>query len=367
MASDLVQSSKYKGVKYRIGKDGEKTYYVNYYVNGKSYNKKIGKHSEGYRENFCNAKRTAFINEAKFGDDKIKDLGLDELAEMYHRTKTSLKTYEDMLSRYDYMIKPFFKNKLVSKITEDDMYKFQQKLIATQIGGKGRRSESDSRPMSNSTVNFYVGHVSSILGYGVRTRRVTFNEASNVKMLKEDNERKKFLSMEEMEELIEAVQHDRDLLMFVEMSFSVGGRMSAVMNIKAKEVNLSNSSVSLADEKGDQFYTTFLNGRVMKLLESKMQGLKPNDRIYTSNQRRMQRQMKVVLDKLFNEGLETYDRKNRAVIHTLRHTFASHLAINGTPIFTIKNLMNHNDIKQTLRYAKLAPDSGREDVEGIWS
>ena len=50
------------------------------------------------------------------------------------------------------------------------------------------------------------------------------------------------------------------------------------------------------------------------------------------------------LDRLFNIGLEKDDAKNRTVIHTLRHTFASHLAINGTPIFTIKELMNHSDV-----------------------
>jgi site-specific recombinase XerD len=54
------------------------------------------------------------------------------------------------------------------------------------------------------------------------------------------------------------------------------------------------------------------------------------------------------------------------VIHTLRHTFASHLAINGTPIFTIKELMNHSDIEQTMRYAKLAPDSGKKNVLNLY-
>ena len=65
---------------------------------------------------------------------------------------------------------------------------------------------------------------------------------------------------------------------------------------------------------------------------------------------------------MFNCGIDGDDRKNKVVIHTLRHTFASHLAINGTPIFTIQKLMNHKDIKMTLRYAKLSPDSGRESI-----
>jgi len=94
--------------------------------------------------------------------------------------------------------------------------------------------------------------------------------------------------------------------------------------------------------------------------------LKPNDKIISSSNRTISRKMKKVLDELFNDGLEVADAKNRAVIHTLRHTFASHLAINGTPIFTIQKLMNHKDIQQTLRYAKLAPDSGKDAVIQLW-
>ncbi len=71
------------------------------------------------------------------------------------------------------------------------------------------------------------------------------------------------------------------------------------------------------------------------------------------------------MNELFNKNIRADDRKNRVVIHTLRHTFASHLAINGTPIYTIQKLMNHKDIKMTLRYAKLSPDSGKEAVEKL--
>ncbi|PHM18213.1 MAG: hypothetical protein CJD30_01920 [Sulfuricurvum sp. PD_MW2] len=59
-------------------------------------------------------------------------------------------------------------------------------------------------------------------------------------------------------------------------------------------------------------------------------------------------------DQLFNQGLTRDDWKNRVCNHTLRHTFASHLAINQIPLYEIKKLMNHRDINMTLRYAKLA-------------
>ena len=76
--------------------------------------------------------------------------------------------------------------------------------------------------------------------------------------------------------------------------------------------------------------------------------------------------MKKIFDKLFNIGLEINDSKNRVVSHSLRHTFASQLAINGTPIYTIQKLMNHKDINMTLRYAKLAPDNGKINVKGLY-
>jgi len=76
--------------------------------------------------------------------------------------------------------------------------------------------------------------------------------------------------------------------------------------------------------------------------------------------------MSPILNRLFNQDLKKEDRKNRTVIHTLRHTFASHLAINGTPIFTIQKLLNHRDISMTMRYAKLAPNSGMEFVNELY-
>lgn len=87
-----------------------------------------------------------------------------------------------------------------------------------------------------------------------------------------------------------------------------------------------------------------------------------NDKLFVSNP---ERRLRSVLDELFNKDINTNDRKNKVVFHSLRHTFASHLAINGTPIFTIQKLMNHKDIRMTLRYSKLSPESGRESIVGL--
>ncbi|OHD85617.1 MAG: hypothetical protein A3I60_05775 [Sulfuricurvum sp. RIFCSPLOWO2_02_FULL_43_45] len=76
--------------------------------------------------------------------------------------------------------------------------------------------------------------------------------------------------------------------------------------------------------------------------------------------------MRPIYNDLFNQGLEEDDWKHRVCNHTLRHTFASHLAINQIPLFEIQKLMNHRDINMTLRYMKLAEANKVSAVEKIY-
>ncbi len=64
-----------------------------------------------------------------------------------------------------------------------------------------------------------------------------------------------------------------------------------------------------------------------------------------------------------NEGIE--DPREKIVFHTLRHTFASWLAIQGTPLFTIKELMGHKSLAMTERYAHLIPDHKKKAVRAL--
>lgn len=49
--------------------------------------------------------------------------------------------------------------------------------------------------------------------------------------------------------------------------------------------------------------------------------------------------------------------------HTMRHSFASHLAIRGASIKVIQELLGHSDIKVTMRYAHLSPAARGHAVE----
>jgi integrase len=52
-------------------------------------------------------------------------------------------------------------------------------------------------------------------------------------------------------------------------------------------------------------------------------------------------------------------------VHSIRHTFASWLAIEGTPLRTIAELLGHSSVAMTFRYAHLSPAHLQEAVEKV--
>ena len=52
----------------------------------------------------------------------------------------------------------------------------------------------------------------------------------------------------------------------------------------------------------------------------------------------------------------------RVGLHTLRHSYASHLVMKGAPLAAVQALLGHSDIRTTMRYAHLAQSSLREAV-----
>jgi integrase len=171
--------------------------------------------------------------------------------------------------------------------------------------------------------------------------------------------------------LKQAVANNPMIRLFVAISLSTGARLSSVLLIKKTDVDMEARTITIINTKaGGSKYTGFINDELYELLKSTLPELKPYQYVISkdgslSTDRMIQRSLQNTLNKLFNVGLDTKDAANRVVIHTLRHSFASHLAIAGTPILTIKSLLDHKDIATTMRYAKLMPDAGSDAVRSL--
>ncbi len=77
----------------------------------------------------------------------------------------------------------------------------------------------------------------------------------------------------------------------------------------------------------------------------------------------MRLMMKIVDKSGFNDSVE--DARQKVVFHTCRHTFASWLAIQGTPLYTIAKLMGHKSLAISERYSHLSPDHKKHAVNSL--
>jgi len=363
--SQFIKSKRYTGVMYGDLSNGDRSYYITYRLSGKLTRLHIGKKSEGVNEAYCHQKRNEAINEAKFGENdsiiktKKKTISFDSIAQKFlSYNEIHAKDSKNHISRYNNHIKPFLGDKSIFDISVNDIEYIQKEKL---------------KVLAPKTVNHILQLIGTIFNHNIERKNIQIeNPVKSIKKLKVNNERLKYLSNDEIKALLEQVENDEQLKLFVKLSLQTGGRLNTIVNLKKKDIDLDNQIISLKDYKNDSFYKGFINDEIVDSLKNRLKKLKNDDFILefgtdSSNlQAYISKKLQPILNSLFNNDIDETDRQHRVVIHTLRHTFASHLAIKGTPIFTIQKLMNHKDINMTLRYAKLAPDSGREFVNSLY-
>lgn len=363
-------STRFQGVYYietTTNNQPDKTFYIRYKdEHNKDTELKIGSYSEGYRVNTTNSKRMEIISAIKEGKElpiyankKTKNkTTVDEIAALYfeYRTIHHPKGKKTEEYRYNSHIKPLFGKILLNRITTEQIEKLQHEKLKT---------------LAPKTVNHILTLFSTMFTHAIfKDVYKGTNPLSKIKKIKIDNKRERFLSTTEIKELIEEVRGNELIYIFCLLSLSTGGRATTIINIQKKHINLEHRYITLTDYKNSTTYKGFITQEITNILSILICNMGINEYILQINNKRiaisqMQKRLKPILDELYNEGLEASDSKNRVVIHTFRHSFASNLAIKGTPIFTIQKLLNHKDINMTLRYAKLSPDSGKDMVDSV--
>lgn len=379
-----VEVPKYEGVFYNELKNGDKTFYVIYkdLKTNKKVDLKVGRGSDGITEKFCSNKRKQILEELRLGDTQntiknrriFKETStLDMIAEQYHENRKLHLTPEnlrDAKALYNNHISPFIGDKDIESITDSDIENIMLQKKDT---------------LSHRTINIIVEKISTIFNFAIKKKLFSgSNPARSVEKLSENNERTRFLSTEEINELLKNVKTNDILYIFTVLSLTTGGRLKTICDIKIQDIDLKHKIITLYDFKNKTTYQGFIKDDkfFISLLKKYMENKNPTDFLLgrdtlVANYRYIQRALSKILERLFNQELlknssssslveQAEKRRNRVVIHTLRHTFASQLVINGTPIFTVQNLMNHKDLKMTQRYAKLAPDSGRNSINDIF-
>lgn len=146
------------------------------------------------------------------------------------------------------------------------------------------------------------------------------------------------------------------------ISLNTGLRRGELFNLTWPDIDIGQKTLTVAGEgaKSDQTRHIPLNKEALQILKDWKAQSKSLTLVFPSQTGGIMDNVKKSWDRVLKEANVISFRW-----HDLRHTFASKLAMKGVPLNTIRELLGHADLKMTLRYAHLAPDSKAAAVELI--
>jgi integrase len=189
------------------------------------------------------------------------------------------------------------------------------------------------------------------------------NPVKGVKLPTLQNLRTRFLTHEEAALLLEHLNKMRttDLCDLSLLSLHTGMRAGECFALKGHDIDLANGIITIRDPKNKTTRHAYMTEAVRDMLQRR-KPIDPSSLVFlnrkgSQTQAVSQAFRRAISNLQFNKGVE--DPREMVTFHSLRHTFASWLALQGETLQTIKELLGHKSITMTERYAHLGSDHKR--------
>lgn len=134
--------------------------------------------------------------------------------------------------------------------------------------------------------------------------------------------------------------------------YSCGLRLSELINIKLTDIQSDRELLIVRGAKGKKDRSTILSFTTIKLLRKYYTIYKPKEYLFEGQTKGRYSSRSV--QSILRRSLIKASIKKPATIHTLRHSFATHLLEDGTDLRYIQNLLGHNSPKTTEIYTHVS-------------
>ncbi len=368
MANKRQKVAKFQGVYFRESESRtykgkpDRCFDISYKdQNGKKIWEKVGWLSEGYSAQFAAGIRANRLQTLRHGEElpkkHVHEITFGEVWKKYDQwLQSNHKQPRDDRGRYHKHLEPRFANKPLSKITPFDLERLKSDL-----------KKSD---LADATVKHVIVVVRQMFNKAIAWGLWSGdNPVKKVKIPQLQNRRERFLTYEEATTLLDEMGKSSEQLRdMASLSLYTGLRAGEIFALRWSHIDLENDLIHVADPKGGSARKAFIVPQIKEIFKRQEKPSNPEQFVFLS--RKGEQIVEVsnafgrVVNRLgLNDGFD--DRRQKVTFHTLRHTFASWLALRGTPIFTIKELMGHHTLVMTERYAHLLPDHKREAANAL--
>lgn len=267
-------------------------------------------------------------------------------------TINTIKTYTDILNNF----KKEIKDKDIKIIKYNDLINYINTLNKDNL--------------SSNTVTLHIIVLNSFYEFLVDENDIKDNPCTNLSLPKTTSKLPEFLTIKEVNDLLDIklnTPSDYRNKAAMELMYATGIRVSELLNIKLKDIDLHNTTL-LVTGKGRKERLLPFGDVALKYLKIYIETYRPlllkeklSDYLFINVRGgSLSRQSFFKLVK--QEGVKKNIKKNISP-HILRHSFATHLLNNGADLRIIQELLGHEDLSTTQIYAHLVNEKLRKDYD----
>jgi integrase/recombinase XerD len=282
-----------------------------------------------YVEDLRNLNRKARLKPVEVENYRqVPDCYLNKLTVLRYSGNT-IKTYKDCFCEFI----NYYNTKDISEITQEDIQAYLLYLV------EERQISTSYQNQAINSIKFYFEKV--LQG----PRRVYYIERPRKeKMLPS------VLSEAEVKKIIENISNLKHKCLIM-ICYSAGLRISEALNLKPADIDSKRMMIHINGGKGKKDRITLLSVRLLDILREYYRLYKPREYLFTGQMggQYSERSAQLVL----KEAARRAGITRHVTLHTLRHSFATHLLENGTDLRYIQSLLGHSSPKTTQIYTHI--------------
>lgn len=241
-------------------------------------------------------------------------------------SESTRRTYMGMFKEFLKYIYP----KTLHTVRREDILEFQHYLVDTK---------KVSRSYQNQSINAIKFFSEKVLGMP--------REYYELRRPKREKRLPTVLSKDEVKRLL-AVTANLKHRAILTTIYASGLRMSEVINLEIKDIDSDNRRIWIKNAKGAKDRLTLLSDAHLQLLRSYYRACKPKRWLFEGPNHTQYSPSSV--RNVFHRARKKAGILKSATVHTLRHSFATHLLENGVNLRHIQELLGHSTPKTTEIY-----------------
>lgn len=162
-------------------------------------------------------------------------------------------------------------------------------------------------------------------------------------------------SVEEIQKILSSVKNSKHKAI-LSVIYSGGLRISELVNLPIKAIDSDRMQIHIENAKGNKDRYTILSKKVLELLRVYFKKEKPHywlfEGVGSTKENPVQYSTRSI-QSILKAALKEAGIKKHVTVHTLRHSFATHLLENGTDLRYIQSLLGHSNSKTTEIYTHI--------------